>query len=342
MSSSHFVFPGLINLYRDPTRSTGVTMASTGKRIEAVSDLPDHAIELHVFSSDYAATAFISGLECIGLGNDVSYDYTPESGEMKATECVVLARLSEPRPDAPDVVDCVRIFKHIPPGHMDKRIAESNRRSLERYLKEEERSQVLTAPLRDALKTAGWEVHRYGATWLQCGQGRDIAVEVTWKESGSFDLTADVHETYDGNLDVTDLMDAYLGSSGFSYDPKEKELRAQADGVDGVVDICNRLLGVVHGAVEVRRAAWHQDFMANFQVTPTRRKFLAGVADGSGYIYFRRRNERASAAGVDIGATELNDLKRAKWIEVSGNSLKITEAGLEAAGLPMSAPARAP
>ena len=340
MIRKHLTFAnhGLV-LNRDPMTATGVTFGP-GTPIDSVSQLPDHAVELHRFTSDHGAVAFMEGYALAGGSNDVVMDFAPGHG-MHRNTTVVVARLSEPRPHGATLEDCIPLFDHPPPGHVIASIAETTRRSQEHVRQNYEAAEADSAPLRKHLADAGWSSDRFGSGFVQASKGETGGI-FSWKDAaGPIEYEESVTKITEGTLDISTRLRSLIRASGFDIDDDGIEVRLTVPNQDAVPPALQRIEQLAIDIDKDRKAAWHEDFCERYKLTPARRRLLEAAEENDGIGTYRHRGHmRGTLRGKDVPAAELHQLERRGWLSSSGNRFRITDEGREALREALPRPAR--
>lgn len=323
-----FASHGLV-LNRDPMTATGVTFGP-GTPIDSVAQLPQHAVELHRFSSDHGAVAFLEGFALAGGCNDVVLDFSPGHG-MHRNTTVVVARLSEPRPGGTTLEDCIPVFDHPAPGHVMASIAETTRRSQEHVRQNHEAAEAESAPLRKHLADADWSTDRFGTGFVQAGKD-GTAGTFLWKDAaGPIEYEEILPQITEGTLDIAARLRSLIRASGFDIDDDGIEVRLVISGQDGLPTALQRIEQLAIDIAEDRKAAWHEDFCERYKLTPSRRRLLEVAQSNDGIGTYRHRGHmRATVGGKEIPTAELHQMERRGWLSHSGNRFRITDEGRDA------------
>jgi len=330
MIRKHLIFAnhGLV-LNRDPMTATGVTFGP-GTPIGMVSQLPDHAVELHRFASDHGAVAFMEGFMLAGGSNNIAMDFAPGRG-MHQNTIVIVARLSEPRPDGATLEDCVFLYDHPAPGYVSESILETTRRSQERVRQKQDNAEAESALLRAHLAGAGWQCDRFGTGFVQAGKGA-IGGTFSWKNAdGPIEYEEIFTNLTEGTLDVAERLRSLIRVSGFDIDDDGIEIRLVIPSKDEIPAALQRIEQLSIDIAEDRKAAWYENFCESYKLTPSRRKLLEAAEENDGIgIYYHRGHMRSTVAGKDVREGELHQMEKRGWLSRSGNRFRITDEGRDA------------
>lgn len=316
-----------IEIFLAPGSRTGLS-ALGGEALAGADGLPDYRVEIHVFRGADMAAAFVAGLEAAGLGNAMAYDWEPETTDSNRT--VVLAKFDEPRAD-----EGLAVVSHGATGHDTA----AYRKSMDRIMADRASAYAVqdteAAHVRNLLGPLHAEAVSKGPGWYRCLVDGGCAVFLGWKDKdGPFRIELECSKLYEGNYDVKDLVGRMAGEAGFGVDHYDHCLNAEDVSAGEVVASIRAMAGIVAAALEEKARLVHERFMANMRMTASRRKFLeAGQRDGIG-LFVRRANRRAFAGGIEIGASEINELVRAGWIESGDRGYRVTDKGAAALAAP--------
>jgi len=316
-----------VKIFRATGNRTGLSVLG-GDAVTDVEGLPDFRVEIHVFRAADMAAAFVAGLEAAGLGNAMAYDWEPETTDSNRT--VLLAKFDEPKAD-----EGVAVVAHGGTGHDTV----SHRKAMDRIMADRASAYAVqdaeAAHVRSLLGTFHAEAVSKGPGWYRCLVDGGCAVFLGWKDKdGPFSIELDCGDLYEGNYDVKELVARMAGEAGFGVDHYDHCLNAENVPAGEVVASIRAMSATVAVAMEEKMRLVHERFMANMKMTAARRRLLeAGQRDGIG-VFVRRASRRAFAGGVEVGASEINDLIRAGWIESGGRGYRVTDKGAAALAAP--------
>jgi len=323
---------GNIEIFRDRENRTGLSVAG-GEAIEDVSQLPEFRIEVHVFINADAASAFVSGIELAGIGNNLVYDW--QTGELGSNRTVIVGRLDEMRPDG-NLEEAVRIVCHKPSGLDGKAISDHLEQRSRQLRAEEERERKEAAVVGQALaelNLSGWET---GRGWCRFTIGNAIGVSVSWsKLKGPFKVEVAIDDLLQGYIDVSADLASVAEKHGYRLDKFDACLVDE-----GVPDLAllGERLGKVATVLEAcrtrREKVYHEDFVIKTKMTASRRRFLE-VAHRFGISRFHkpRSGARFKAGDLEIGQAEISTLLKVGWIEENGRGYSVTPKGIEVSGI---------
>jgi hypothetical protein len=325
-----------ITLFRALGSATGLSSCE-GEPVRVPSDLPDHRIEIHRFTDENGASAFVAGLSLAGNPNKIAWDH--ETGTREQNRSVIVAKLDEPRPEGSDLAACLVVVEHRRGGH-DQRDFEA---SMRRIHAERDAgcaaARERTAALRSACEAAGIRFEDASGGWVRTDHATF--------EPGGGSVRASFAEH--DRLEETQTIAARKAEAAQAAGFRPGEGRGEYEGgpyPDAASAVAAHLsFGKLCETFDaIRKEEWQKAFMAGMRMTPSRKRFLAAAVErGRIELYRHRNNLRASAGGIEVKAGEYGDLLRAGWIESTGpHEAQVTPAGREAAGLPEAAAGPAP
>lgn len=241
-----------LHFFRDRGLATGLAVASGPGRTEvaAVADLPEHRLEIHVFSSHALAVAFVEGFELAG-GNAVACHREPESVHGKV---VVVAFLSEDRdPAAETIEEAVRVVRHAHSGEEGRIISRHLEETTARRERERLASLAVTSPIIEMMRAAGVNAtfssnsHEIRASWG--AQDACCLIEPCKGEEGLWrvDVSWQDHNYYLFERELDGRLAAILGEFG---------LERSDDGHEAAFPPCAP--GDLSRLVELARDCWER------------------------------------------------------------------------------------
>lgn len=321
-------------IFLSPGNKTGLSVLR-GAAVENEDQLPDFLVEVHVFRSADMAAAFVAGLEVAGLGNAMAYDWEPETTESNQT--VLVAKYDEPR-----AADGMEVVHHRPTGHDGA----AHKKSMDRIMAERAVADAVQAEeaayVKRVLGDLGASGATYGRGWLRCGVEGGYGVGVQWKaKGGPYRAEMGCEELYEGNFDASEAVARIASEFGVGHDHFERQFVVETVDAPALVDAIRRMGEAVEGARAERKRLMYEDFMSRMKMTGPRRRFLEAGQRSGILVYVRRANKKAVAEGIEIGASEINILVHAGWIEPADRGYRVTEKGAAALAAPEAARGRA-
>lgn len=323
-----------VEIFLSPGNRTGLS-ALDGQPVEDVGSLPDCLVEIHLFRSDDAAAAFVDGLEAAGLGNAMAYDWQPETTDSNRT--VLLAKFDEPRADGG-----LKAVSHRPTGHDNA----AHRKSVDRIFAERKVAYAIWAEEADSVKVAldGLKLSgvTHGPGWLRCNVESDFGIGLFWKsKDGPFTVEMGCEELYEGDFDASAAIERVAAESGVGHDHFERHFAVADVKASALVETIRRMGKAIGAATAERKRLMYEDFMGRMRMTGPRRKFLEAGQRSGIMLYVHRANKRARAEGIEIGASEINTLVHAGWIEPADRGYRVTDKGAAALAAPVRGTERA-
>lgn len=322
--------------------ATGLSVRD-GSPITRLSDLPPYKVEVRHFHSSREAEIFIEGLETAGLGNALVYDWN--TGETFCNSIVILGRVTEEvHPDTP-FEDRISFIELQNGDHdLQARQRYMNRVTAERQSDYEHQA----AEAREILSSMGRSENLkdvdFGRGWMRFGRGKEDAISVDWTSmDGPFSISLNAIELQGGWYDASAELHAHAESLGYRLDEAWMLESFEPVAREGLGDAAVELSRVNASLAAERKRLFHEAFKAQTKMKSSWRKLIRAGAEHGITNWIHRRLEKASAGGAEIGPNDINTLLIVGWLERDDARLKVTEAGMIAAGIePQPASSAAP
>ncbi|WP_315922401.1 hypothetical protein [Mesorhizobium sp. SP-1A] len=327
-----------VELFVNLDNNTGIA-ALDGEPLTSVDQLPSFLVEIHSFPDGRTAESFVQGLNYVGLGNSVVYDWNV--GTTEANRIVIIGRLDEPRREGNAVNDCLKFVDHTYGKHDSAAIA----RHLDRVTAERARDHAADStaaqPILDAFVAAGGSRFEGQPTGFEFGRGflrvknsQGDLMQVSFKEpSGPYSVETSCGELFQFHPQHKALVHSILQENGFETDEFDIKVSGIAT-ISEVIVISEKISSALKQAEEAKTKAIRDAYVATIKMTPKRKKLLAHAHSAGGlHAYSKRSNPRARCGAFDISNGEINDLMTAGWIESGGVGYVVTEKGRLDAGI---------
>lgn len=328
----------MAELFVNLDNNTGIS-ALDGEPLTSVDQLPSFLIEIHSFPDGRTAESFVQGLNYVGLGNSVVYDWNV--GTTEANRIVIIGRLDEPRCEGNAVNDCLKFVAHTYGKHDSTAIA----RHLEKASAERERDHVADSsaaqPIFDAFVAAGGSRFEGQPTGFEFGRGflrvknsQGELMQVSFKDAaGPYSVETSCGELFQFHPQHKALVHSILRDNGLETDEFDIKVSDIAT-IPEVIAISEKISSALKQAEEAKTKAIRDAYVATIKMNPKRKKLLAHAHSAGGlYAYSKRSNPRARCGAFDISNGEINELLAADWIERGGVGYVVTEKGRLDAGI---------
>lgn len=325
-------------LFVNLDNNTGIS-ALDGDQLTSVDQLPSFLVEIHSFPDARTAESFVQGLNYVGPGNSVVYDWNV--GNTEANKIVIIGRLDEPCSEGKTVNDCLKFVGHTYGKHDSAAIASHLDKIIAERARDHAADSSAAQPIFDAFVAAGGSRFEGQPTGFEFGRGflrvknsQGDLMRVSFKEaSGPYSVETSCGELFQFHPQHKALAHSIMRENGFETD----EFDIKVSGIDTipeVVAISEKISSALKRAEKAKTKAIRDAYVATIKMTSKRKKLLAHAhATGGLYAYSKRSNPRARCGEFDIANGEINELLTAEWIKHGGPGYVVTEKGRLDAGI---------